>query len=150
MPQSLSQVIVHLVFSTKDRHRYLDDSIRERTHAFLATLCRARDCEAYRVGGTDDHIHVICRLSRSMTIAKLIEDMKRESSKWIKTLGTDYADFRWQRGYGAFSLSRSHLDRGITYVSNQVEHHRERTFQDEFRELLRRYGVDFDERYVWD
>ena len=150
MPQSLSQVIVHLVFCTKDRQRYLDDSIRERTHAFLATLCRDRDCEAYRVGGTDDHIHAICRLSRSITIAKLIEDIKRESSKWIKTLGTDYADFHWQRGYGAFSLSRSHLDRAMVYVSNQLEHHREQTFQDEFRELLRRYEIDFDERYVWD
>ncbi len=150
MPQSLSQVILHLAFSTKDRHRTLDDGIRDRTHAFLATLCRDRACEAYRVGGTDDHIHAICRLSRCVTIAKLVEDMKRESSKWIKTLGADYADFHWQRGYGAFSLSRSHLDRAIAYVSNQAEHHREVSFQDEFRELLRRYGIDFDERYVWD
>ena len=108
-----------MVFSTKDRRRYLDDGIRDRTHAFLATICRDRDCEAYRVGGTDDPVHAICRLSRCITIAKLIEDMKRESSKWIKTLGTDYADVHWQRGYGAFSLSRSHLDQAVAYVSNQ-------------------------------
>ncbi len=150
MPQSLSQVILHLDFSTKDRHRYLDDGIRDRTHAFLATLCRDRDCEAYRVGGTADHVHAICRLSRCITIAKLIEDMKRESSKWIKTLGPDYADFHWQRGYGAFFLSRSHLDRAVAYVSNQDEHHHDSSFQDEFRELLYRYGIAFDEQYVWD
>ena len=150
MPQSLSQVILHIVFSTKDRSRYLDDAVRERVHAFLATLCRARDCGAYRVGGTNDHVHLICRLSRTITISKLIEDLKRESSKWIKTLGAEYTAFHWQKGYGAFSLSRSHLDTAIAYVENQVEHHRTVSFQDEFRELLRRYEVEFDERYVWD
>ena len=150
MPQSLSQVILHIVFSTKDRCRYLDDAICDRAYAFLATLCRDRGCDAYRVGGIDDHVHIICRLSRTITISKLIEDVKRESSKWMKTLGADYTDFHWQRGYGAFSLSRSHLDQAIAYVANQAEHHREMSFQDEFRELLRRYGVEFDEKYVWD
>ncbi|MCK5803130.1 MAG: IS200/IS605 family transposase [Lentisphaeria bacterium] len=150
MPQSLSQVILHIVFSTKDRRRYLDDAIRDRTHAFLATLSRDRGCEALRVGGTDDHVHLICRLSRTFTISKLVEDVKRESSKWIKPLGADYTNFHWQRGYGAFSLSQSHLDQAIAYVSNQEEHHRKMSFQDEFRELLRRSGVEFDEKYVWD
>ena len=150
MPQSLSQVILHIIFSTKDRQCYLDDTIRDRTHAFLATLCRDRGCDALRVGGTEDHVHLICRLSRTITISKLIEDIKRESSKWIKLLGADYINFHWQRGYGAFSLSRSHLDQAIAYVSNQVEHHREISFQDEFRALLRRYEVEFDEKYVWD
>lgn len=150
MPQSLGQLILHLVFSTKDRRRYLDDAIRDRTYAFLATVCRDRGCEAYRVGGTDDHVHVVCRLSRTVTIAALVEDVKRESSKWVKTVAPEYGGFCWQRGYGAFSLSRSHLDQAVGYVSHQMEHHRTVSFQDELRELLRRYQVEFDERYVWD
>jgi len=150
MPQSLSRIILHIVFSTKNREPFLHDEIGKRMHAYLATVCRDCDAEAYRVGGIADHVHIACKLPRTITVSKLLETTKKESSKWIKKQGDGYKDFYWQGGYGAFSVSPSHLDPLIAYVENQVEHHREETFQDEFRRLLKKYGIDYDERYVWD
>jgi putative transposase len=150
MPQSLSQVIIHIVFSTKDRRRFIDDAIRDRLHAFLAEVCRARDCNAFRVGGTDDHVHIIATLGRTISQSKLIEDLKRESSKWIKEVNRKYSGFYWQRGYGVFSLGQSQLRRAEEYVANQVEHHHRASFVDEFRSLLAKYGIEYDEQYVWD
>lgn len=150
MPQSLSQVIVHLVFSTKNREPWLDPSLRPRLHAYLATLCRDRACEAYRVGGVADHVHIGLRLGRTVAQSDLVEDLKKISSRWVKEQGAAYAGFFWQRGYGAFSVAYSQLEALIAYIDRQEEHHRTRTFQEEYRELLQKYGIAFDERYVWD
>ncbi len=150
MPQSLSRIILHIVFSTKNREPFLKDEIGKRMHAYLATVCRDCDAEAYRVGGVADHVHLACKLPRTITVSKLLETTKKESSKWIKKQGDGYKNFYWQGGYGAFSVSPSHLDPLIAYVENQAEHHRKETFQDEFRRLLKKYGIDYDERYVWD
>ena len=146
MPQSLSKVIVHIIFSTKDREPWLGSEVRPRMHAYLATVCR----ELVRVGGVADHVHIVTTLPRTVSQAQLVEQIKKASSKWIKALDPRYHSFFWQRGYGAFSVSPSQLDTVVQYVEAQQQHHRTHSFQEEYRELLRRHGVDFDERYVWD
>ena len=150
MPQSLSKVVIHIIFSTKNREPWLDSAIRPRMHSYLATICRDLGGEALRVGGVGDHVHIVTTLPRTLSQAHMIERIKKVSSKWIKTLDARYRDFFWQRGYGAFSVSPSQLDVVLQYVDAQQEHHRTRSFQEEYRELLRRHGFDFDERYVWD
>jgi REP element-mobilizing transposase RayT len=150
MPQSLSKVILHIIFSTKNREPWLDSNVRPRMHAYLATICHDIEADLVRVGGVADHVHIVTTLPRTLSQAELIERMKKVSSKWIKALDVRYRGFFWQRGYGAFSVSPSQLDSVLEYVNEQQEHHHTRTFQDEYRELLRKHRVDFDERYVWD
>ena len=150
MPQSLSQVLIHIVFSTKDRQPFLDPEIRPRMHAYLATVCRDSQCEAYRVGGVADHVHLAVRLGRTISQSELLEKIKKTSSAWIKTQANQYGSFFWQAGYGCFSIAYSQLDEPVRYSEKQESHHRTKTFQEEYRELLRKYRVDFDERYVWD
>ena len=150
MPQSLALVIVHVVFSTKNRQPVLGASVRPSLHAYLATVARNMGCECYRVGGVSDHVHLAVRLPRTLTVAGVVEELKTSSSKWLKTQSTSLAEFAWQRGYGAFSVSPSDLDALQSYIDSQEEHHRARTFQEEYRALLTRSAVQFDERYVWD
>jgi REP element-mobilizing transposase RayT len=150
MPQSLSFLLVHVVFSTKDRAPALVASVRPALHAYLATVARNAECECYRVGGISDHVHLAIRLSRTITVAKLVEALKTSSSKWMKPQSPGLAAFAWQRGYGAFSVGPSQLEALRHYIDTQEEHHRTWTFQEEYRSLLTRYGIAFDERYVWD
>ncbi len=150
MPQSLSLTIVHLVFSTKDRFPFLTADIRPGLHAYLATVARHEDGECYRVGGVADHVHLAVRLSRTRAIASLVSELKTSSSRWLKDKSPALSKFAWQRGYGAFSAGPRDLDALIAYIDKQEEHHRTKTFQEEYRNFLRRYGIDFDERYVWD
>ena len=150
MPQSLSLVIVHLVFSTKDRLPRFDAPLRPHLHAYLAEVARNAGCEAYRVGGVADHVHLAIRLSRTLTIADLVETLKTSSAKWLKTQSAALSDFSWQRGYGCFSVAPADLMALTTYIDKQEEHHRVRTFQEEYRAFLNKYGVTYDEAYVWD
>jgi putative transposase len=150
MPQSLSKVILHIIFSTKNREPWLDSGVRLRMHAYLATVCRDLGVDFVQVGGVSDHVHIVTTLPRTLSQAQLVEQIKKTSSKWIKELNASYRGFFWQRGYGVFSVSPSQLEAVLQYVNAQPEHHRTRTFQEEYRELLRRHGLDFDERYVWD
>jgi putative transposase len=150
MPQSLSYLLTHIVFSTKDRAPVLDATVRPALHAYLATVARNVDCECFRVGGVADHVHLAVRLSRTITMAQLIEDLKISSSKWLKTQSPALATFAWQRGYGAFSVGPSDLNALLHYIDTQEEHHKTRTFQDEYRTFLMKYGIEYDERYVWD
>ena len=150
MPQSLSRVIFHIVFSTKDREPFLDSDVRPRMHAYLATICRDLGGELVRVGGVADHVHIVTTLPRTLSQAQMIEQIKKASSKWIKEVDARYRPFFWQRGYGAFSVSPSQVEAVLQYIDGQQEHHRTRTFQEEYRELLHKHGIDFDERYVWD
>ena len=150
MPQSLSNVILHIIFSTKEREPWLDSNVRPRMHAYLATICRDLGSKFVHVGGVSDHVHIVTNLPRTVSIAEFVEQIKKTSSKWIKTLDVRYRGFLWQRGYGAFSVSPSQLQAVLSYIDTQQEHHRTRSFQEEYRDLLRKHGVDFDERYVWD
>ena len=119
-------------------------------HAYVATICRDLNAEALRVGGVADHLHIVTTLSRTISQATMVETVKKTSSKWIKSLDPKYQQFYWQRGYGAFSVSPSPLNAVLEYVESQEEHHRTHSFQEEYRDFLRKYGVEFDERYVWD
>ena len=151
MPQSLTQIYIHLIFSTKHRKPFLGDlDFRTRTHAYLAGICKNLGCPAVTIGGTEDHVHILCRFGKTTSIADLVRDLKRDSSKWTKDQQPRLADFHWQQGYGAFSISPSHADALKAYIANQPEHHRRVTFQEEFRRICRKYGVEIDERYVWD
>ena len=150
MPQSLSLVIVHLVFSTKDRAPCLGPAIRSELYAYLAEVSRNSGCDCYRIGGVSDHVHLAVRLSRTLTIAALVQELKTSSSSWLKTKAPALTSFAWQRGYGSFSVAPRDLDSMVAYIDNQEEHHRTRTFQEEYRMFLTKYGIDFDERYVWD
>jgi len=150
MPQSLSLVVIHVIFSTKDRGGLLDTETRPKLHAYLATVARNAGCECYRAGGVADHVHLAIRLSRTITIADLVENLKTASSKWLKTQSTDLAGFSWQRGYGCLSVGPADLNSLCTYIDQQEQHHRSRTFQEEFRMFLKKYGVEYDEAYVWD
>ena len=135
MAQSLSKVVLHIIFSTKDRESWLDSDVRPRMHAYVATVCRDFGAELVRVGGMADHVHIVTTLPRTLSQAQMIERIKKVSSKWIKTLDARYRDFFWQRGYGAFSVSPSQLEVVLQYVDAQQEHHRTRSFQEEYREL---------------
>jgi len=151
MSQSLAQVYLHIVFSTKLRKPFLqDDELRDRTHAYLVGACQNLESPSLIVGGVEDHIHILCRQSKNIALKTLIAELKRESSKWIKTQGPGLSNFYWQRGYGAFSISPSHVPALIQYIADQQEHHKSETFQEEFRRLCKKYGLDIDERYVWD
>jgi REP element-mobilizing transposase RayT len=150
MPQSLSNILIHLIWSTKDRHPWLEPHIRENTHAFLANAVRQCDCEAYRVGGVSDHVHLAVRLSRTLSVADLVKAIKTASSKWLKAHDPTLTDFSWQLGYGAFSVGMSQKDNLLHYIDHQEEHHRTHTFQEEYRAFLTKYGIECDERYAWD
>jgi REP element-mobilizing transposase RayT len=150
MPQSLSLVVIHVIFSTKERRPLLDPHIRPKLHAYLATVARDAGCECYRVGGVADHVHLAIRLSRTLNIAGLVENLKTSSSKWLKTELPGLATFSWQRGYACFSAGPADLDSLCAYIDGQEEHHRTRTFQEEYRMFLKKYGVEYDEAYVWD
>jgi REP element-mobilizing transposase RayT len=151
MPQSLARVVLHVVFSTKNRIPFLKDAdLRSRSHAYLAGVLQNVHCEPILVNGAEDHVHILCNLSRTTTIADLVEEAKKNSSKWIKEQGPSCRDFFWQAGYGAFSVSQSNIEKVRDYVGNQAEHHRKVSFQDEFRMLCSKHGIEIDERYVWD
>jgi len=150
MAQSLSNVLLHIVFSTKNRQPWIDVEIEEELFKYIAGICRELKCPSHKIGGTDDHIHIACSLSRTIAISKLVEEIKSSSSKWIKTKDDRFSNFAWQNGYGAFSIGQSQLSDLCRYIANQRDHHRRSTFQDEYRSLLEKYGIQFDERYVWD
>ncbi len=150
MPQSLSRILIHLVFITKNRARVLSTEIQSELHPYLAGTLDNLGCPSLQVGGVEDHVHLFFGLSRTRTISDLVEAVKVSSSKWIKTKGAEFAQFHWQGGYSAFSVSQSDADAVIAYIRDQARHHERMTFQEEYRRLLVRYQVAFDERYVWD
>jgi putative transposase len=151
MPQSLAKIYLHIIFSTKNREPFLaNHDIRNEMHAYLGGTCKHLGCPVLSVSGVSDHVHICCMLSRTITIADLIGEIKRESSKWIKSKGGLFSKFAWQNGYSAFSVGLSEIDRVKAYIAGQEEHHRKKTFQDELRVLYREYGIKYNERYVWD
>ena len=151
MSQSLANVLIHLVFSTKERRPLLRDlAIREETHRYLGGISKKLECPPVITGGVEDHVHILARMARTITLADWVKELKRASSVWIKTKGNDYNDFQWQAGYGVFSVSQSNSVEVEQYIAGQPAHHRESTFQEEYRRLLVRHGIQFDEKYVWD
>ena len=150
MPQSLSSLLVHLVFSTKGRHPWISPELEAELHPYLATVMQACESPALVINGTQDHVHILFVLARTQRLCDVVEEVKKRSSRWAKTKGTAYRGFQWQAGYGAFSLGQSMVATVKKYIANQKQHHGRRSFQDEFRDILARYQIDYDERYVWD
>ncbi len=148
MPQSLSRVLVHLIFSTKHREPLIALEIRPRLHAYIVGILDNLKSPSLQTGGVADHVHMLFALSRTITRAEVVEEVKKSSSKWMKAEG-GVPGFSWQGGYGAFSIGESQTDTVVRYIQNQEEHHRKVTFQEEFRKFLERYKVAYDERYVW-
>lgn len=150
MGQSLVQNYLHIVFSTKHREPIIDQQIETELHNYLGGICNNLGCQSIIVGGYSDHIHILCKLSKKIALVKLVEELKSHSSKWVKTKGNKYRNFYWQDGYGAFSVNPSEVDVVVKYIANQREHHSKKTFQNEYRAFLKKYKVEFDERYVWE
>ena len=150
MPQSLHVLNTHIVFSTKERRPWLKPEIRPRVWAYMATVLRNLECLRVIVGGVDDHTHILCDLTKKYAPMKVMEMLKKDSSKFVKTLGKNLNAFHWQDGYGLFSVSPSHWEAAEKYILNQEEHHRKETFQEELRRILDKYGAKYDEHYLWD
>ncbi len=150
MGQSLVQNYIHIVFSTKHRQPLIHPPYEQELHAYMGGTCKSLDCPVLIVGGYTDHIHILCMLSKKMALMTLVQKIKAHSSKWIKTKGDSLQNFYWQDGYGAFSVNPREVDVVIEYIKNQHEHHRKRSFKEEYRLFLKQYQVEYDERYVWD
>ena len=150
MPQSISYVYGHITFSTKNRYPFIDNNIKTSLFEYIAGICKRLECYPIKVGGHKDHVHILCTLSKNILQTKLLEEIKKGSSKWIKTQGEKYRNFYWQSGYGIFSVNPSELDVVVHYISNQEEHHRNKSFQEEYLAFLKKYKVKYDERYLWD
>jgi len=150
MPQSISYVYGHITFSTKNRQPLIDNAIKTSLFEYLAGICKGLECYPVKIGGHKDHVHILCLLSKKVLQITLLEEVKKRSSKWIKTKGEKYSQFYWQGGYGLFSVNPSEIDVVSLYIDNQDEHHKSKTFQDEYRAFLKKYKIEYDEQYVWD
>jgi len=150
MPQSLSSILIHLIFSTKNREPFITPVVETELHPYMATIFRELKCPSLAIDGTSDHVHILFSLARVINVADLLQEVKTESSKWIKTKGPEFRNFHWQKGYGAFSIGQSQVEDVKRYILGQKEHHRRVTFQEEYRKFLNAYGIEYDERYVWD
>ena len=150
MPQSLTNIYLHIVFSTKERKTFLRDrDTRQQLHAYLVGVCKRQDCVSLQVGGYYDHCHLLVNLGKKFDISTLIRELKMESSKWMKS-ERGVSDFYWQKGYGAFSISPSHIDPVRQYIKNQENHHQKISYKEEFRRLCMKNKIDIDEKFVWD
>jgi REP element-mobilizing transposase RayT len=150
MSQSLAKNILHLIFSTKNRQPLITPEIRPDLHSYIGGILRHWESPAILMNSVADHIHILFCLSKNHALKVLVEEVKKGSSKWIKTKGREFDQFYWQAGYGAFSVSQSGVTAVCRYIENQESHHRRLSFQDELRAFLRKYGIEYDERYVWD
>ena len=150
MPQSLARLHIHIVFSTKNREHLIADPVRDSLHRYMASVLQNLGCAPVLINSVEDHAHLLFDLARTISISQAVEDVKKSSSKWIKTQSADLASFAWQGGYGAFSVSQSHVETVKKYIARQPEHHRKTSFQDELRAFLNKHKMEFDERYLWD
>ena len=151
MAQSLAKILLHTVFSTKERRPFLQDKpLRDELHCYLGGILTNFDCQPLIIGGVEDHVHLLFTHPRTATVADVVKELKRSSSVWVKAKMPELGDFAWQGGYGVFSIGHSQVDDVRAYIAGQEEHHRKVSFQDEFRRLLERYEITFHERYVWD
>jgi REP element-mobilizing transposase RayT len=150
MPQSLASVYLHVVFSTKNRAPLITPDLARRLHPYLAAIALGNGTKALDIGGMPDHVHLLLSFGREVTIAETVKKLKGSSSRWVHDTFPGHRAFAWQNGYGAFSVGYPEMGAVRAYIATQEEHHREATFQDEYRILLRRHGLEWDERYVWD
>jgi putative transposase len=146
MPHSLVRLHTHLVFGTKNRTPWINDSVRDALHGYMANVLTNLGCTPILINSVEDHVHVLFDLARMVSIGQCVEDLKKSSSKWLKTAGPELSVFSWQSGYAAFSVSQSQVELVHQYIANQREHHQRKSFQDEYRQILEKHGVIFDEK----
>lgn len=150
MSQSLVKNYIHVIFSTKHRQDFIDQSIEEELFSYIAAICKDCESTALQIGGTDNHIHILCLLSKKIALMKLVQKVKAHSSKWIKTKGNKYENFFWQDGYGAFSVGQKNIYPTINYIKNQRQHHQNENFENELIGILEKHKINYDEKYIWD
>lgn len=150
MTQSLTDIILHIVFSTKDRNPWILPEIEQELYQYICGTSRALNCPVIRINGVSDHTHILSHLDKTIPVCTLIGKLKAHSSKWIKGKSKNYRDFAWQAGYGAFSVSRHVMDGPIQYIERQKEHHKKVTFKDEYLKMLKLANIEYDEKYLWD
>ncbi len=148
MAQSLSKNYIHLTFSTKYRKDCMKKDDLHDIHSYISGILKNIECPPVVIGGTTNHVHILCVLNKNLSLSKMAEEIKRNSSKWIKGIGSYYQWFAWQEGYGAFSVSQSKVEVVTKYIQNQEEHHKKMTFQDELKMFLKEYNVEFNEEYL--
>ena len=150
MTQSLAQIYVHIIFSTKERYPFIASGIEPELFAYIGDTIKRCQGVPFLINGTTDHVHILSSLPRTISPSKYIEEIKRKSSRWIKTKDSSYQKFAWQSGYGAFSVSSSMKESVLHYIAGQKEHHRKITFKEEFVAFLEKYNIEYDEQYLWD
>ncbi len=149
MAQSLSKLYVHIIFHTKYNQDLIDAAIEAELYAYIGGIIKANESFPIKINGIQNHIHILAAMSKNIALAKFVEEIKRNSSRWIKTKGKQYQSFAWQGGYAGYSVSQSVVEKVERYIDNQKEHHKTILFQDEYRKFLDEYGVDYDENYLW-
>lgn len=150
MPQSLSKVYVHIVFSTKNHYPFIKNEIENELFAYIGGIIKTNSGVLLKINAVPDHIHILSTLPKTITQSKFLEEIKRNSSRWIKSKGQDYHNFAWQRGYGVFSVSSSKLSAVSSYIQNQKEHHKQTSFKEEFIQFLKEYNIEYNVKYLWD
>ncbi len=150
MGQSLVKNYLHIIFSTKNHLTSIKNNYDQELYRYIGGICKNMECYPVKIGGYTDHIHILCLLSKKVTLIKLLEEIKTNSSKWMKARDESLNNFYWQNGYGAFSVNPGEIDKVIAYIVNQHEHHKKITFKDEYRAFLKKYKVEYDEKYVWE
>jgi REP element-mobilizing transposase RayT len=150
MSQSLANIVVHLVFSTKSRRQLLRDEERGQLHAYITGILKNQDSPVIEINSVRDHVHILLTQSKNHAPAKIMEQIKTASSTWTKTLDSWYSDFAWQSGYGEFSVSPIHVESVREYIRNQAQHHKQEDFQTEYRRFCEKNCKPLDERYAWD
>ena len=148
MSQSFVQFYVHIVFHTKNNVKFIREENADDLYSYIGGILRNLKSIPLQIGGTSDHIHVLCTLPKTMSLADLVEEIKKSSSKWIKTKGTKLSNFYWQGGYGGFSVGHSQVGRVTQYIKNQKQHHTMVTYLDEYKKLLDEYGIEYEDRYL--
>ena len=150
MQQSLAKIYIHLIFSTKNRERIIPDNIRPDLHAYMGGILNSLGCSPIEINSEPDHVHLLFLMARTETISNVVGQVKKSANDWLRTKSPEFSNFFWQGGYGVFSVSQSAAEEVREYIRNQREHHKKASFQDEFRAFLKRYEIEFDERFVWD
>jgi putative transposase len=150
MAHTFTNLLTHIIFSTKDRMPFIDAELKPELHAYLGGMIREVNGKAYLINGTAGHVHLLVNLPPTIALSDAMKTVKANSSRWIADKWTAHRNFGWQIGYGAFSVSKSNVPAVIRYIENQEEHHRKTTFKEEFLEFLRVHEIDYDERYIWE
>ncbi|MCL2289822.1 MAG: IS200/IS605 family transposase [Bacteroidetes bacterium] len=149
MSQSLAKLYVHLIFHVKNEHVFIRPEDEKELYAYMGGIIKKNESESIKIGGVQNHVHILAEMSKNISLSKFLEEIKRNSSRWIKTKDAHYKNFAWQGGYSGYSVSQSKVGIVSNYIEHQKEHHRKITFQEEYLQFLKKYRIDYDEKYLW-